>query len=91
MSLLVGTITSVFGTITFIALAVPHISRAIVGVRNGRVIPQSALVGAILLLAADTLARSVAAPNELPIGLVTALIGAPVLIIGAYRTLVKNA
>lgn len=90
IALLIGTITSAFGAISFLALAVPHIARAIFGVRHRIVVAESALIGALLLLLADTLARTVAAPNELPIGLVTALIGAPVLAIGVYRTLVRS-
>lgn len=85
----VGTITSIFGQISFLALAVPHIARTMVGVRHRNVLIHSGLIGATLLLLADLIARTVATPNELPIGLMTALIGAPILII-AVRNWVKS-
>jgi len=68
------------GVIGFVGLLGPHIARLIVGPLHRRLIPLSALSGAILLMLADALARSVAAPMELPVGIVTALIGAPVFL-----------
>lgn len=65
------------GVIGFVGLIAPHIARSLVGARHVRVIPASALVGAILLLVADDLARTVVAPAELPVGVVTALLGGP--------------
>lgn len=65
------------GVIGFVGLIAPHIARSLVGARHVRVIPASALVGAILLLIADDLARTVVAPAELPVGVVTALLGGP--------------
>lgn len=65
------------GVIGFVGLIAPHIARSMVGARHVRVIPASALVGAILLLIADDVARTVAAPAELPVGVVTALLGGP--------------
>lgn len=65
------------GVIGFVGLIAPHIARSMVGARHVRVIPASALVGAILLLVADDLARTVVAPAELPVGVVTALLGGP--------------
>lgn len=65
------------GVIGFVGLIAPHIARSLVGARHVRVVPASALVGAILLLVADDLARTVVAPAELPVGVVTALLGGP--------------
>lgn len=65
------------GVIGFVGLISPHIARSLVGARHVRVIPASALVGAILLLIADDIARTVVAPAELPVGVVTALLGGP--------------
>ena len=68
------------GTIAFIGLVVPHMVRMLVGPDHRYVLPLSGFLGAILLVLADTFARSVMAPTELPVGLVTAFIGAPVFI-----------
>ncbi|WP_164102479.1 FecCD family ABC transporter permease [Candidatus Laterigemmans baculatus] len=65
------------GVIGFVGLIAPHIARSLVGARHVHVIPASALVGAILLLVADDVARTVVAPAELPVGVVTALLGGP--------------
>lgn len=65
------------GIVGFVGLVAPHIARLICGPGHGRLIPASALVGALLLLIADSLARSLAAPIELPVGVVTALVGGP--------------
>ena len=72
---------STVGTIAFLGLAAPHIARFIYGPAHRFLIIQSALIGATLLVLADTTARTLAQPNELPIGLVTSLIGAPILIV----------
>ncbi len=73
----VGVSVSLAGTIAFIGLIVPHIIRLIIGPDHRYLLPASALGGAILLLLSDTLARTLFAPIELPVGLVTALLGAP--------------
>ena len=65
------------GVIGFVGLISPHIARSLVGARHVRVIPASALIGATLLLVADDLARTMVAPAELPVGVVTALLGGP--------------
>ena len=80
ISILIASSVSTVGAISFLALAAPHITRALIGPKNRPLLIGSALVGAGLLLIADTAARSIAPPNELPIGLISALIGAPVLI-----------
>lgn len=81
LSILIGAAVSTVGTIAFLGLAAPHIVRLISGPKHRPLIVQSALLGATILLIADTLARTIASPNELNVGLFTALIGAPVLAI----------
>lgn len=90
ISISVGALTSIFGQIAFLALAIPHIIRAAIGVRHRVLVIHSALLGASLLVGADLLARTVAQPNELPIGLVTALIGAPILITVIRKSVISN-
>lgn len=76
-ALLVGTAVAWVGVIGFVGLMVPHMVRLWLGPDHRRLIPFSALGGALLLVLADWLARSVMAPAELPIGLLMALIGGP--------------
>ncbi len=76
----VGGSVALAGTISFVGLVVPHIIRLLIGPSHRYLMPLSALGGAILLLLADTLARTILSPIELPVGLVTALFGAPFFI-----------
>ncbi len=69
------------GIIGFVGLVAPHLARLFVGARHAAVIPASGLVGAMLLVVADDIARTVAAPAELPVGVVTALLGSPFFLI----------
>jgi len=80
LSLLAGGAVSTVGSIAFIGLAAPHIARFIYGPVHRNLIFHTAIIGAVLVVTADTIARTLAQPNELPIGLVTSLLGAPVLI-----------
>ncbi len=80
-SLMIGTVVSVAGIVGFVGLLVPHVCRMIFGTDNRVILPASFFIGAVYLTLADTLARTIAAPIELPVGAVTALIGAPVFII----------
>jgi len=80
LSLLAGGAVSTVGSIAFIGLAAPHIARFIYGPIHRNLIAHTAIIGALLVVVADTLSRIVAQPNELPIGLITSLLGAPVLI-----------
>jgi iron complex transport system permease protein len=77
-ALLTGAMVSVSGAIGFVGLIVPHAVRLVVGSRHRLLLPLSALVGALFLLWADTLARTLFDPRELPVGIVTAIVGAPV-------------
>lgn len=80
LSILAGGAVSTIGAIAFLGLAAPHIARFIYGPPHRFLVLQSGLIGSLILVIADTLARTVASPNELPIGLITSLLGAPVLI-----------
>jgi len=76
-ALLVASAVAVSGVIGFIGLVVPHLLRMWLGADHRAIIPGSVLAGAFLLLIADTLARTVVAPAEMPVGLLTSLLGAP--------------
>jgi iron complex transport system permease protein len=76
----VGVTVALAGVISFVGLVIPHIVRMLVGPNHRYLLPISALVGAIILVLADILARIIIAPTELPLGLLTALIGAPIFI-----------
>ncbi len=79
-SIMIGAIVSVSGIVGFVGLLIPHVCRLIFGIDNRIVIPASFFVGASYLILADTLARSIIAPAELPVGAVTALVGSPIFI-----------
>ena len=81
VSLCTGTVVAAAGAIGFVGLVVPHIGRRLVGAAHARLIPVTALLGAILLIWADAGARVLMQPRELPLGIITALIGAPFLLI----------
>ncbi|WP_394201703.1 FecCD family ABC transporter permease [Marinagarivorans algicola] len=76
----VGVAVALSGVVAFIGLVVPHIVRMLLGPNHKYLLPMSACVGAMLLVLADTLARTLIAPTELPVGLMTAVLGAPVFI-----------
>ena len=78
VALLTGTSVALAGGVGFVGLVIPHAVRMLVGSDHRRVLPLAALVGAHFLLASDVLARLVIQPRELPIGVITALVGAPV-------------
>jgi iron complex transport system permease protein len=79
-SVLTGLAVSVSGAIGYVGLLVPHVMRMIFGSDYRLLIPTSAIGGAITIVLADTLARTVIAPTELPVGAMTAMAGAPVFI-----------
>jgi iron complex transport system permease protein len=87
--LLDGSAVASSGGIGFIGLVIPHIVRFVVGVDYRWIIPYSALFGAILLLVADILARLIIQPQEVPVGIMTALVGAPFFVYLA-KTKVKK-
>jgi iron complex transport system permease protein len=84
-SLMIGAMVSVSGMIGFIGLMVPHVMRLIVGSDHRLLLPASFLAGGIFLCWADTLARILLAPAELPVGIITAFLGGPFFLFLLYR------
>jgi iron complex transport system permease protein len=78
--ILCGAATAVAGPIAFVGLVIPHLCRLLVGTDHRWLLPFSAVVGASLLVAADVVGRVIARPEEIEVGIITALIGAPVFI-----------
>ena len=76
----IGTAVAIGGMIGFVGLIVPHIVRLLIGPDHRWLLPVSALAGGVLLLLADTIARIIIAPTELPTGILTAILGAPFFI-----------
>lgn len=76
----VGASVAVSGIISFVGLLVPHTIRLVIGVDNKHVLPASALFGALMLTLADMICRTIIAPIELPIGVITALLGTPLFL-----------
>ncbi|MGW2834929.1 FecCD family ABC transporter permease [Streptomyces sp. NPDC001286] len=79
-SVLTGVLVAVSGAIAFVALMVPHVCRLVVGGDHRRLLPTSALFGALLLVVVDILCRTAMDTQELPVGVVTSLLGAPALL-----------
>ena len=79
-SLLVGASVASSGSVGYVGLVVPHLVRLSFGSDNRLVIPAAAIAGALFVIVADTVARTIIAPRELPVGAITALIGAPLFI-----------
>ena len=78
-----GSAVSVAGPVAFIGLLIPHLARYWIGYDLRKSLPMSMLLGAILMLAADTVARAVDFPSEVPAGAILALIGAPIFVLFA--------
>lgn len=85
-ALLTATAVSAIGVVVFVGLVAPHAARALVGARHTRVTPVAALLGAILVSAADTVGRTVIAPAQMPAGLLTALLGTPYFVWLLWRS-----
>ncbi|MDT0202842.1 iron ABC transporter permease [Nocardioides sp. AE5] len=81
VALCIGVLVAASGSIGFVGLVIPHVARRLVGSAHVRVVPVAALLGAILLIWADVLARVAFAPEEIPIGIITSIIGAPFLLL----------
>ena len=77
LSVLTGALVSVCGTIGFVGLIIPHVSRAIAGTAHRKLLPIAALSGGLFMLWVDAIARSLIPNTELPVGIFTALVGAP--------------
>ena len=85
-SVLIGVCVSISGTVSFVGLVMPHIARMLVGPNHKRLLPASLFSGAIFLLLADLTARTLLSPIELPIGVVTSIVGAVAFVIIFYKT-----
>ena len=85
IALSVGAVVSMTGIIGFVGLVAPHIVRMTLGPDQRLVMPASAIVGAILVVCADLIARTVVAPTEIPIGIITTLIGVPFFLLLLFR------
>jgi iron complex transport system permease protein len=81
LAFLIGASVSAVGSIAFLGLLVPHIVRLVIGPAHRRLLSLSGFVGAIVLLIADLLARTLFEPHEIPLGLLTSILGAPALIV----------
>ncbi|MBI3604028.1 MAG: iron ABC transporter permease [Nitrospirae bacterium] len=79
-ALLTGAVVSVSGMIGFVGMVIPHAMRLLIGADHRLLLPASALVGGMYLMAADTIARTLLSPTEIPVGVVTALAGGPFFI-----------
>ena len=77
---------SVSGVVGFVGIIVPHLVRRLVGADNARVVPASCLLGGAFLVACDLVARTIVAPLELPVGMLTAFVGAPFFLYVMRRT-----
>ncbi|SDO24251.1 FecCD family ABC transporter permease [Alkalicoccus daliensis] len=84
-SLLTGAAVAVSGTIGFVGLVIPHLVRMVTGPDHKHVLPLSMIIGGAFLISADIFARTIIAPKELPIGVITALIGAPIFAVLLIR------
>lgn len=84
-SLMVAFAVSCSGVIGFVGLVVPHITRLLIGYDNRRLLPYAMMLGALFMLICDTAARCLMAPAELPVGSLTALVGAPMFIYLLYK------
>ncbi|GAA1852809.1 iron ABC transporter permease [Myceligenerans crystallogenes] len=85
VALCVGALVAAAGGIGFVGLIIPHVARMCVGTAHRRLLPVAALLGAVFLVWADVIARIALAPQELPLGIVTAIIGAPLLFLLVRR------
>ncbi|MGY0055230.1 FecCD family ABC transporter permease [Streptomyces sp. LZ34] len=85
-ALLTAVLVSSAGAIGFVGLVLPHAARALTGPGHTRLLPATALAGAVFLVWVDTLARTVLDPQEVPVGVVTSLIGVPAFVLVLYRT-----
>ncbi len=86
VSMLIGVCVSIGGTIGFVGLVMPHMTRMVVGPNHKRLLPAALFSGAIFLMLADLCGRMILRPLELPIGVVTSLIGSVVFVMIFYRT-----
>ncbi|MGN0042109.1 iron chelate uptake ABC transporter family permease subunit, partial [Rhodococcus sp. (in: high G+C Gram-positive bacteria)] len=84
-ALITAVLVSAAGAIGFVGLVLPHAARFLVGPRHSRLVPVAAVVGAVFMVWVDAVARTVFAPQEVPVGVVTALIGVPAFALILFR------
>lgn len=84
-SVLTGLAVSIAGAIGFVGLIVPHLMRLIIGADHRRLLPAAAIFGGVFLVVADTFARTLLSPRQLPVGVLTALIGVPLFLLLLHR------
>jgi iron complex transport system permease protein len=84
--MMTGAAVAVAGVVGFVGLIVPHLIRLVAGPNHRLLLPACALGGATLVLLGDLLARTIAAPSELPLGVITALLGGPFMLLLMLRT-----
>lgn len=84
-ALITASLVSAAGAIGFVGLVLPHAARFLVGPRHGRLLPATAVIGAVFMVWVDAAARTLFAPQEIPVGVVTALIGVPAFAIILFR------
>lgn len=89
-SLLTAVAVTTAGTVGFVGLVVPHLVRLVSGADHRTLIPNAALAGGSLLVIADTVARTIAAPRQLPVGAITAIIGVPLFLVLLGRTITSR-
>ncbi|RZL11251.1 MAG: iron ABC transporter permease [Rubrivivax sp.] len=85
VALAVGAVTALIGMVSFVGLLAPHAMRLLAGPDHRVVLPGSAVLGAVLVVLADTLARTIFSPGELPLGVLTGLLGAPMFLLMLRR------
>ena len=90
VALCIGVVASASGSIGFVGLVIPHLARRAVGSANRHAIPVAALMGAIFLIWADIVSRTILAPQEIPLGILTSLLGAPFLLVLIRRMHVSS-
>lgn len=91
VALCTGCLVAAAGAIGFVGLVIPHLARRLIGPIHSRMLPVAALLGAIFLTWADAFARTIMQPRELPIGIVTAIVGAPFLLMLVRRMYARNS
>jgi iron complex transport system permease protein len=89
-SLLTATAVSIAGNIGFVGLIVPHLVRLVVGSDHRALLPAATLFGGLFLVVSDTLARTALAPRQLPVGVVTALLGVPLFLLLLNRARLRQ-
>ncbi len=90
VALCIGVVVSASGSIGFVGLVIPHLARRAVGSAHRQAVPVAALMGSVFLLWADIVSRTVLAPQEIPLGILTSLVGAPFLLVLIRRMHVSS-